>query len=82
MDDPAAFLSDVFSIYYDTLNLTVFEQKLRAWGFVKKPTDLTLGVSAQGLNYSHPMFVREEKPVVTRIESEMKVNCQSFLSLS
>lgn len=76
--DPKRFLDDVFSIYYDNLSYPLFEQKLRSWGFIKKPNDGTSGASAstrqETPTYWHPFFVRDGKPIICRIKSEMQVN--------
>jgi len=75
---PASFLNEVFSACFDSLSFSVFEQRLRAWGFVRHPTDAPLGVvTSEQFTYSHPFFVEGKKPLITRLSGEMKVSNQN-----
>ncbi len=75
--DPTSFLQNIFSIYYESMSVASFEQKLRSWGFVKRPTDISVRVSAENVTYSHPCFTRDKKPLIQRIQSDMNVSISS-----
>lgn len=75
--NPQLFLQDIFAVFYESMSLATFEQKLRSWGFVEippnSPGDAVKADSQHVHRYAHPYFIRDNKPSVERITSDIKV---------
>jgi hypothetical protein len=66
--DAKTFINDIFPMYFEPLIWSSFEQKLRAWGFIRIPT----GYSNDAPTYSHPGFARDRTPTFVRASERMK----------
>ncbi|KAL3904087.1 MAG: hypothetical protein SGILL_010202, partial [Bacillariaceae sp.] len=66
--DPNTFMSEIFSLYFDSMSYGSLEQKLKRWGFSRNPAKIEkIGKDTKLVNvsYWHPCFQRSKTPQLT-----------------
>jgi hypothetical protein len=74
--DPSAFMNSVFTMYFDSLTYSSFEQKLRRWGFMRSPANhqkIDKESKLENATYSHPNFVKDKLPDLVWVKSDSKI---------
>lgn len=76
VNDPNAFMNDIFPMYFDAMTYGSLEQKLKRWGFSRNPARIEKAGKETKLtnnaSYWHPHFQKAKVPLVARKKSQTK----------